>query len=235
MRILRQGTRIHRFRCAEEKGTEHQKTAFRFDGVRIPIFIVPLLDVFGALEGLQVGPGRALGRARRREERTLVLIWQGIARMDAGVDVGSAKWPQNRAQGSPHRKKRREKSKSVRISEIIKNQKTSYQIEPFQGLQNRLSAKLFGSLFELRFGTLLFAFFHKSRTDFGHRLRKPSFSPGKTKLPEALLGPLGPFVGPLERSWVVLGHHHLHLNSLFFLHQTGLLKRLDSEEIHRRP
>jgi hypothetical protein len=122
LRILRQGTQIHRFRCAEEKGTEHQKTAFRLDGVRIPIFTVPLLGVFWALEGLQVGPGRALGRARRREERTLVLIWQGIARMDAGVDVGSAKWPQNRAQGPPPKKKHREKSKSARFSEIIKNQ-----------------------------------------------------------------------------------------------------------------
>ena len=104
LRILRQGTRIHRFRCAEKKGTEHQKTAFRFDGVRIPIFTVPLLGVFWALKGLQVGPGRALGRARRREERTLVLTWQGIARIDAGVDVGSAKWPQNRAQGPPPKK-----------------------------------------------------------------------------------------------------------------------------------
>ena len=122
LRILRQGTQIHRFRCAEEKGTEHQKTAFRFDGVRIPIFTVPLLGVFWALEGLQDGPGRALGRARRREERTLVLTWQGIARMDAGVDVGSAKWPQNRAQGPPPQKKHREKSKSARFSEIIKNQ-----------------------------------------------------------------------------------------------------------------
>ena len=75
LRILRQGTQIHRFRCAEEKGTEHQKTAFRFDGVRIPIFTVPLLGVFWAREGLQNGPGRVLGRARRREERTLVLIW----------------------------------------------------------------------------------------------------------------------------------------------------------------
>ena len=37
-------------------------------------------------------------------ERTLVLTWQGIARMDAGVDVGSAKWPQNRAQGPPPKK-----------------------------------------------------------------------------------------------------------------------------------
>ena len=61
LRILRQGTQIHRFRCAEEKGTEHQKTAFRFDGVRIPIFTVPLLGVFWALQGLEVGPGRALG------------------------------------------------------------------------------------------------------------------------------------------------------------------------------
>ena len=108
LRILRQGTQIHRFRCAEEKGTEHQKTAFRFDGVRIPIFTVPLLGVFWTLEGLQDGPGRALGRARRREERTLVLTWQGIARMDAGVDVGSAKWPQNRAQGPPQKKTSRE-------------------------------------------------------------------------------------------------------------------------------
>ena len=92
------------FSVCRGKGTEHEKTAFRIDGVRIPIFNVPLLDVFWALEGLQVGPGRALGRARRREERTLVLIWQGIARMDAGVDVGSAKWPQNRAQGPPPKK-----------------------------------------------------------------------------------------------------------------------------------
>ena len=97
LRILSQGTQIHRFRCAEEKGTEHQKTAFRLDGVRIPIFTVPLLGVFWALKGLQVGPGRALGRAR--------LTWQGIARIDAGVDVGSAKWPQNRAQGPPPKKK----------------------------------------------------------------------------------------------------------------------------------
>ena len=53
LRILRQGTQIHRFRCAEENDTEHQKTAFRFDGVRIPIFTVPLLGAFGAFEGLQ--------------------------------------------------------------------------------------------------------------------------------------------------------------------------------------
>ena len=59
----------------------------------------------------------------------------------------------------PKKKNHREKSKSARFSEIIKNQWKSYQIEPFQGLQNRLSDKLFGSLFELRFGTLLFAFF----------------------------------------------------------------------------
>ena len=138
LRILRRGTQIHRFRCAEEKGTEHQKTASRLDGVRISILIVPLLGVFWALEGLQVGPGRALGRARRREERTLVLHWQGIARMDAGVDVGSAKWPQNRAQGPPPKKNHREKSKSARFSEIVKNQWKSYKIEPFQGLQKRL-------------------------------------------------------------------------------------------------
>ena len=93
VRILRQGTQIHRFRRATGRGEEHEQTTFRFGGVRIPIFTVPLLGVFWALEGLQVGPGRALGRARRREEQTLVLIWQGIARMDAGVDVGSAKWP----------------------------------------------------------------------------------------------------------------------------------------------
>ena len=105
LRILRQGTQIHRFRCAEEKGTEHQKTAFRLDGMRIPIFTVPLLGAFWAFEGLQAGPGRALGRARRREERTLVLIWQGIARMDAGVDVGSAKWPQHSCPGPPPKKK----------------------------------------------------------------------------------------------------------------------------------
>ena len=122
LRILRQGTQIHRFRCAEEKRTEHEKTAFRLDGVRIPIFTVPRLGVFWALEGLQVGPGRALGRARRREERTLVLIWQGIARIDAGVDVGSAKWPQNRALAPPQKKNHREKPKSARFSEIIKNQ-----------------------------------------------------------------------------------------------------------------
>ena len=49
------------------------------------------------------------------------------------------------------------------------------------------------------------------------------------------MGPLRPFVGPLERSLVVLGDHHLHQNSLFFLQQTGFLKRIDSQEIHRRP
>ena len=35
------------------------------------------------------------------EEQTLVLTWQGIARMDAGVVEGGAKWRQNRAQGPP--------------------------------------------------------------------------------------------------------------------------------------
>ena len=122
---------------------------------------------------------------------------------------------------APPKKNHREKSKSARFFEIIKNQQKNYQIEPFQGLQNRLSAKLFGSLFEFRFGTLLFACFLNSIADFGHRLRKPSFSLGKTKLSEALLGPLGPFVGPLERSLVVLGDHHLHQNSQFVLQQTG--------------
>ena len=81
-----------------------------------------LFGVLTGLSGLQLGPGRAPGRARRREERTLVLIWQGIARIDAGVDVGSAKWPQNRALGPPQKKNHREKPKSARFSEIIKNQ-----------------------------------------------------------------------------------------------------------------
>ena len=42
-------------------------------------------------------------------------------------------------------------------------------------------------------------------------------------------------MGPLERSLVVLGDHHLHQNSRFFLQQTGRRKRLDFQEIHRRP
>ena len=90
LRILRQGTQIHRFRRATGRGEEHQKTAFRSGGVRIPIFTVLLSGIFLAVEGLQVGPVRALDRAWRREERTLVLIWQGIARMDARVDEGGS-------------------------------------------------------------------------------------------------------------------------------------------------
>ena len=104
LRILRQATQIHRFRCAEEKSTEHQKTAFRLDGVRIPIFTVPLLGVFWALKGLQVGPGRALGRARRREERTLVLTWQGIARMDIGMDEGHSLASKSSPEGTLEKK-----------------------------------------------------------------------------------------------------------------------------------
>ena len=73
---------------------------------------------------------------------------------------GGVKWFENRAQRAPPKKKHMPKTqKLLMFLKSSKNQCKHCEIEPFQGLHKRPSDKILGSLFELRFGTLLIAFF----------------------------------------------------------------------------
>jgi len=61
------------------------------------------------------------------------------------------------------------------------------------------------------------------------------FSLEKTKIFDALLGRLGPFVGSFERSLVGLGGALFSLNHYFFMWRTRVEKWFDFQKIRRRP
>ncbi len=178
----------------------------------------PGQSVFGVLmglSGLHLGLGGAIGLARRREERTWVLTWQDMARMEAGVVMGGQRGPKI-VPWAPPQKKQLLKNDTLFVS--LKSSKTNRQVFKlsfFSAFKNGFWIRFLSPFVEPRLGTFFFLCFLHSITDFGPRLQKPSFLFRKTKLSEAPLGPSGALVGPLKRSFVVPGDHLLHQNSFF--------------------